>query len=118
MCVSLIWTKLKLPGLASAAAAGEITRDDSTPPVETQTSPVPAQAMHSRNPRRSIWSMSASLYMVAMNGREHRRELLHGHDGLHVGVQRAKVLVAAGTGERLRERVLMAEASRTEGAVR
>ena len=39
-CVSLIWTKLKLPGRVSAAAAGS-TRDENMPPEAVQTTPIP-----------------------------------------------------------------------------
>src|SRR4029453_3875718 len=109
MWVSLIWTKLKLPAAASAASADETRRDDTTPLVETQRSPEPAQAMHSRNPRRSIRSMSVSL---SVDG------LLHDHGGLHVWMQRTEVLVSARMGERLRERILVAEPGGAEGAGR
>ena len=53
MCVSLIWTKLKSPP-ADASPAWASVRDESTPPAEVQTTPVPTHAMHSRNPLRSI----------------------------------------------------------------
>ena len=65
MWLSLICTKLSSPILwdfvfdpMSKASAREV----STPPSITQSAPVPAQAMHFRNPRRSIpslwWSCS------------------------------------------------------------
>src|SRR5215510_13643639 len=55
---------VKLPVAVSAASAGN-TRDDRIPPVAVQTRPVPAHAMHSRNPRRftrSMWSSSSVLF--------------------------------------------------------
>ena len=56
MWLSLICTKLSSP-IPSAAPISEIRLrlyDFNTPPFITQKAPVPAQAMHFRNPRRSI----------------------------------------------------------------
>src|SRR6202034_1260571 len=61
MWLSLIWTKVKsppLPPLRCAVLAN--ARDDGMPPLIVQTSPVPAHAMHFRNPRRSMPSLSRS----------------------------------------------------------
>src|ERR1700692_2764065 len=58
MCLSLICTKLKsplLPALRSAVLAN--ARDTGMPPLMVQTRPVPAHAMHFRNPRRSMPSL-------------------------------------------------------------
>src|SRR5215471_5852893 len=55
---------VKLLVAVSAASAGN-TREERTPPVAVQTSPVPAHAMHSRNPRRftrSMWSSPSVLF--------------------------------------------------------
>jgi hypothetical protein len=52
MWLSLICTKVKSACPAPRGSAPK-TRDDSTPPLTLQINPVPAQAMHSRNPRRS-----------------------------------------------------------------
>src|SRR5437899_1746220 len=68
-CVSLICTKVKLPAAASAAEASVISRDDITPPAAAQTTPVPAQAIHWRNPRRSNRSMPSSSLLVASTSR-------------------------------------------------
>src|SRR5437667_5138269 len=76
-------------------------RDESTPPVAVQTSPVPTQAMHSRNPRRSIRSMCPPWVRGAM--------LFDDDRGSHVGVKCAEVLIAAGSREGLRERLFVAE---------
>jgi hypothetical protein len=56
---SLSWAKVS-PS-ASAASACPISRARGTPPATVQTSPVPAQAMQRRKPRRSIPSLIASL---------------------------------------------------------
>ena len=49
----------------SAAEAGEIMREDSTPPAAVHSTPVPTHAMHSRNPRRSIRSIFCLLVGVS-----------------------------------------------------
>jgi hypothetical protein len=51
MWLSLICTKLKGRARVAAAAASSPT-DAGTPPASVQTSPVPAQLMHFKNPRR------------------------------------------------------------------
>src|ERR1700691_4407034 len=61
MWLWVIWTQTKsppLPPLRSAALA--TARDDGMPPLIVQTSPVPAHAMHFRNPRRSMPSLLRS----------------------------------------------------------
>ena len=61
MWLSLIWTNEKLPAAAPARrATWPNARDEKTPPPAVQTSPVPAQAMHLRNPRRSTPSPAHS----------------------------------------------------------
>src|SRR5579864_8440003 len=70
MWLSLIWTKLKspFPPCASFPKAREL----GTPPVMVQMTPVPAQAMQCRNPRRSIpsslWSCVISFFKVVSIG--------------------------------------------------
>ena len=58
MWLSLICTKFSVPaGAASAGAPGVVcpsARDVSTPPLRDQSTPVPAQAMHFKKPRRSM----------------------------------------------------------------
>src|SRR5262245_38445074 len=60
MWLSLICTKLRsAPAAADAASAGRLSVCDlRIPPVIVQRTPVPAQAMHLRKPRRSIPSVS------------------------------------------------------------
>src|SRR2546427_4778636 len=55
MWLSLICTKLNSPSDSFELISGSRLRlyDFSTPPLITQRAPVPAQAMHFRNPRRS-----------------------------------------------------------------
>jgi len=64
MWLSLIWTKLNSPAACWCEASLRLY-DLSTPPWSTHRAPVPAQAMHFRNPRRSIpswlWSNKISL---------------------------------------------------------
>src|SRR6202789_1235159 len=70
MWLSLICTKLNSPAifLASKSPKRLILKDFRTPPCITQNAPVPAQAMHSRNPRRSIpsplWSCMIFLLVL------------------------------------------------------
>ena len=52
MWLSLICTKLKSPPISGAVAPSSF--DVSTPPLIVQSTPVPAHAMHLRNPRRSM----------------------------------------------------------------
>src|SRR6266403_347097 len=56
MWLSLICTKLSSPMASFGLNPGSRLRlyDFSTPPLITQRAPVPAQAMHFKNPRRSI----------------------------------------------------------------
>src|SRR5271154_6758788 len=56
MCESLICAKAKSPCVAalSVLPGWPNAKDFNTPPCITQSVPVPAQAMHFRNPRRSI----------------------------------------------------------------
>ncbi len=60
MWLSLICTKLKSPGFPACVFSPK-TRDTGTPPARVQISPVPAHAIHCRNPRRSIPSRLISL---------------------------------------------------------
>src|SRR6266851_8281600 len=67
MWLSLICTKLSSPVAAARDAAPEgllKAYDFSTPPCITHSAPVPAHAMHFRNPRRSmpslLWSCTIS----------------------------------------------------------
>src|SRR5215469_10249431 len=54
MWLSLIWTKVKSAPIApSFFVLLANTRDRGTPPLRVHTRPVPAHAMHLRNPRRS-----------------------------------------------------------------
>src|SRR2546427_10410736 len=85
-------------------------RDERTPPVAVQTSPVPTQAMHSRNPRRSIRSICPPWVRGAM--------LFDDHRSPHVGAKCAEVLIAAGSREGLRERLFVAEPGGRKGACR
>jgi hypothetical protein len=59
MWLSLIWTKLSSP-LALVDVSLPNARELRTPPVTVQITPVPAQAMHSSNPRRLIPSFDGS----------------------------------------------------------
>src|SRR5262249_44911590 len=59
MWLSLTWTKEKLSP-AGRSCPRPKARDERRPPPTVQTRPVPAQAMHSRNPRRSMPSASQS----------------------------------------------------------
>src|SRR3954453_7524714 len=53
--LSLIWTKLSArPGAAVAALAGLIRLERGTPPATVQSTPAPAQTMHSSTPRRLV----------------------------------------------------------------
>ncbi len=63
--VPLIWTKRNSPGAGvpapgCPAAACPRIADDGTPPVRVQISPVPTQAMQSRNRRRGMPSVLSS----------------------------------------------------------
>src|SRR6266851_2271732 len=71
MWLSLICTKLSSP-IMSAVLISEIRLklyEFSTPPFITQKAPVPAQAMHFRNPRRStpswLWSCRSSSFFIS-----------------------------------------------------
>src|SRR5436305_1471490 len=74
MWLSLICTKLNSPAFTEDWSSSErLLRlyDFSTPPCITHSAPVPAHAMHFRNPRRSIpswlWSCTISSFiLVAM----------------------------------------------------
>src|SRR6266852_9204773 len=71
MWLSLICTKLNSPLAPAAFRSEKLLRlyDFSTPPFITQKAPVPAQAMHLRNPRRSIpswlWSYKSSSFFFS-----------------------------------------------------
>src|SRR5262249_41902742 len=68
MWLSLIWIKVKSP-LPAARVWFPKARDDKIPLLTVQASPVPAQAIHSRNPRRSIPSPGWSWIIASdMNG--------------------------------------------------
>ena len=66
MWLSLIWTNEK-SDCADVRADSPKAREVGTPPLKVQTRPVPAQAMHLRNPRRSmpsalmVWFSAVSL---------------------------------------------------------
>src|SRR5579859_6756830 len=68
MWLSLIWTKLSSPRACFPVSPESPLRlyDLSTPPCITQKAPVPAQAMHFKNPRRSmpswLWSCRISSF--------------------------------------------------------
>src|SRR5690242_14145637 len=128
MCVSLICTKLK-PRAGSAAEAGLKARDERTPPVTVQTSPVPAQAMHCRNPRRSTPSppepsgLSASRAEVessfmASSCRLVRVWSLHDDLAGHQGMERAEVLIDPGLRERIRIGLVGLQTRRPESLCR
>ena len=53
MWLSLICTKVK-SDCAEGFIGSPNTREVGTPPAKVQTRPVPAHAMHFRNPRRSM----------------------------------------------------------------
>src|SRR5215510_10874143 len=126
MCVSLICTKLK-SGRGSTAAAGRRVRDRRTPPVAVQTSPVPAHAMHCRNPRRSTPSprdTAASTFSSAfltrslmMHSSPEGRGSLHDDGAGHQGMQGAEVLIHAGLRERVRIPLAGFQARRFEDLV-
>src|SRR5881396_3228066 len=67
MWLSLIWTKLRSAPAARAAASEARLRvcDLRIPPVMVQRTPVPAQAMHLRKPRRSTPSLSWLCFMMS-----------------------------------------------------
>src|SRR5882762_8986350 len=69
MWLSLIWTKLRSAPAPKAFGAASETRlrvcDLRIPPVMVQRTPVPAQAMHLRKPRRSTPSLSWLCFIVS-----------------------------------------------------
>src|SRR3989440_282329 len=103
MWLSLICTKLKsppLPALRSAVLAN--ARDIGMPPLMVQTNPVPAHAMHFRNPRRSTPSLLKSsnlsnnlhcnLNQFGSNNQRVRVALVASVNGAHAGGHRFKLL--------------------------
>src|SRR6266567_6776564 len=67
MWLSLIWTKLRSDPAARAAASENRLRvcDLRIPPLMVQRTPVPAHAMHLRNPRRSTPSLSWLCFIMS-----------------------------------------------------
>src|SRR6266566_9101151 len=67
MWLSLIWTKLRSAPAARAAASEARLRvcDLRIPPDMVQRTPVPAQAMHLRKPRRSTPSLSWLCFIMS-----------------------------------------------------
>src|SRR5438477_5371700 len=65
--LSLIWTKLRsAPAARAAASEGRLRVCDlRIPPVMVQRTPVPAQAMHLRKPRRSTPSLSWLCFIIS-----------------------------------------------------
>src|SRR5215831_21042368 len=124
MCVSLICTKLK-SRRGSAAVAGRRVRDRRTPPVAVQTSPVPAQAMHCRNPRRSTpsppdtaASTPSSTFLsrsLMTRSSPDGTGSLHDDRAGHQRMQGAKVLIDARLRERVRIPLAGFQACRFEG---
>src|SRR5206468_3510490 len=127
MWVSLIWTKRKSPGEPCPLVGWASARDDRTPPATVQTSPVPAQAMHSRKPRRFrpspadsgrdsaecswvSWAISISPVLLPPAS-------LHDDLGGHLGVEGAVVGVGAGSGELVRELLAAVQTSGRESPI-
>jgi len=98
--VSLIWTKLKLPAAASDADASVMRRDESTPPVATQTS--------QSDPGHAV-EKSATIDPIHVSSVGAGRDAIDDHRGPHVGVKGAEVLIVAGRGEGLPQRLFVAE---------
>src|SRR5262249_26410074 len=119
MWLSLIWTKRKSPAASWPVVGWASARDERTPPATVQTSPVPAQVMHSRKPRRLRPSAECSWVSVAMSVSPVPLPpaSLHDDPGGHVGVEGAVVGVGARGGESVRELLAMIQAGGGEAPI-
>src|SRR5579864_6833018 len=87
MWLSLICTKVK-SALLSPRSPRPSARDTGTPPAKVHTRPVPAHAMHFKNPRRSIPSpLRLSVSLTLSPPRDHHEFARH----LHTKTARAAV---------------------------
>src|SRR6266700_7374980 len=109
MWLSLIWTKYRSFVLGPAACwpPPPIPHPLSRPPVTVQATPVPAQAMHLRKPRRSI--SGSMVFPLRSPGGDHDRPM-------HVGMDRADVRVGARLAERVRVGVAVLQRPGGRGA--
>src|SRR5262249_5618314 len=122
MWLSLIWTKRKSLVVAAAGCGSALPALSSTglqprmPPLTVQNRPVPAQAMHLRNPRRSMpspagsWGTRFSIGKSPL-GQGSLDDDLAGHPG----VEGAEILVGAGGREDVRKAVVGVEGAGVEG---
>src|SRR6266850_401125 len=107
MWVSLIWAKRKLPAAVSAPPPAPPCATTGRRRWRSTEAPCPPTPC-TREIRADRWSPCEFSLAVC------RFELPDDHGRLHVRVQRAEVLIAAGTREDLREAVFVTEAGRSE----